>query len=162
MIIEELYAVLESSPKFNKNGYLSHIFATANSELELSGCWEFGFYNSKEDVVETYAVDIDKGVLERKEGKAFKRESDKVHELDLSKVKVDFMDALREASKFQKEKYIGQSPVRAIVVLQDLGKGPVWNVTFITAAFNVLNIKIDAGSSQIKFHELTNLMHWKK
>ena len=38
------------------------------------------------------------------------------------------------------------------------GVRPVWNITYITASFNVINIKIDAGTGKVLNHRISGVM----
>ena len=172
MLIKELYQKLMQSPRFKATGFLSHIFVTAdpqgNDALVPEGLWEFGFYDAKKDIVHSYALQLHTAILDEKESQVFKKESDTVHQMNLDELELDFEGAASAALAFQKKQYPGQSPGRAMFVLQDLGISLIWNITFITTAFNVLNMKFAAGtrgekkSGEIISHELSNLMQWKK
>ncbi len=171
MLIKELYQKLKESPRFKASGFLSHVFVTADlvtDTLVPEGLWEFGFYDASKDIVHSYALQLHTAILDEKESQVFKKESDTVHPIDLDELTLDFEEAASSALSFQKKSYAGQSPGRAMFVLQDLGAGLIWNVTFVTTAFNVLNMKFAAGrrgekkSGEIIFHELSNLMQWKK
>ena len=74
----------------------------------------------------------------------------------------DFEDAVSIANKFQREKYSTEIPIKKIVVLQNIDFGQIWNITFISKTFNTLNMKIDAGSGQVKKHLLVSLFSMGK
>ena len=77
--------------------------------------------------------------------KIFKPEDQKVHELELKKVKISMEEALNMVENIRLEKYGKEIPAKKIIILQQLKK-PTWNITFLTSALNVLNVKVDASS----------------
>jgi len=54
-------------------------------------------------------------------------------------------------------------PVKIIAILQNLENlGNVWNLTFVIAAFNTLNMKINAENGKIVEHKLSSILSFKK
>ena len=62
------------------------------------------------------------------------------------------------ADEFQKQNYKNELPNKSINILQNIHQGTAWNVTLVTAAFNTLNMKIDASTGEVLEHKLTSLM----
>ncbi|MBI2652931.1 hypothetical protein HYX00_05695, partial [Candidatus Woesearchaeota archaeon] len=40
--------------------------------------------------------------------------------------------------------------------------GNIWNITYITEAFNTLNMKIDASNGKVLEHNLSSIFSFKK
>ena len=77
----------------------------------------------------------------------------------MEKIKLDYDDAIKKANEVKKEHYPHELTNKEIVVIQDLvEEGQVYNITFITAAFKTLNIKINAESGEVIGHNLANLI----
>ena len=165
MLLHKLLKTLKASPVFathhSSSEYLSSFFVVASGELTPE-VWELSFYDSGDDRSIIYHIDPDKGTVERTEGKVFKQSSSTVHPLLLDRVMVDFAQALAAARQLQQKVYTAHPPSKAIFVLQDLGAGPLWNITFITQTFHVLNIKVDAVTGAILSHELSTVFQWKQ
>ncbi|MBI2129930.1 hypothetical protein HYU07_06900 [Candidatus Woesearchaeota archaeon] len=91
----------------------------------------------------------------------FKEPGATVKELDLSKVTVWIDKALETANDLQERKYPRETPEKAIIILQNIEEGILWNITYVTRAFNTLNIKVDAITGKIISDKLTNLMQFR-
>ena len=144
----------------NKNTYLSYVFKIPqemNSEE-----WRFGFYDKKKDKITTFIISGD-DVKSRPEEDIFKKEEMKVEEIQLDKVKLAFDSAIGKADEFQQKNFPKDKSVKTIAILQNVPKlGNVWNITYVTEAFNTLNMKIDAASGKILEHKLSSIFSFRK
>lgn len=162
MDVKDVYDRLVESSEYkewckkNKEAYLAHFFRMLDKENEHQ--WQIGFYDKKSDRITTFIVEGSEiKVLPQSE--VFKREGAEIEELDIKKVKLDSNAALRKSQEFQREKYKGNDPMKAFFILQNIEDiGTVYNITYVTAAFKTLNIKIDAGTGEIIKHKLHSLM----
>jgi hypothetical protein len=142
--------------KDNKTSYLAHVFKLvdqANKDI-----WQIGYYNLN-DTITTFTIDYDDVRIIPEEA-VFKKTDKKVRRLDLSKVKIDLDKALSIAEDFQKNNYKMDDPERIIVILQNVAKNIMYNVTYITKVVNLLNMKIDAKTGNMICHEITPLMQF--
>jgi hypothetical protein len=162
MQIKEVVEKLENNPEFkewkksHEKSYLAHLFKMIddlNKDL-----WQVGYYN-KDDTITTFIIAPDEIKIVPEE-KVFKKTKKKVKRLDLNKVNVDIDKALKIAEDFQKEKCKGNDPQKIIVVLQDIANNFIYNITYITIAVNLLNMKIDATNGNMINYELTPLMQF--
>ncbi|MBW3014225.1 hypothetical protein KY335_03210 [Candidatus Woesearchaeota archaeon] len=160
MKIKDLYDQVCACDEYKESefDYLAHFFIMLNDKYEPMTRWQVGFYNKENDHVVSF--DVDKKIV-KTESRAFKHVEHKVSELKLAEVKVDFEEALDIAKNLLKEKFPGNAPVKIVVLLQTIEGVATWNVTFITAAFNVLNIKLNASDKKIIHHEFSSLLSWK-
>ena len=146
--------------KKNKKDYLSYgfkIFQEMGSDD-----WQLGFYNKKRDKITTFVLAGD-NIKIRPEEEIFKKESMKVNEIELKKVRMTFDDALSAADKFQQKNFPKDKSIKTIAILQNAEKfGNMWNITYITEAFNTLNMKIDASSGKILEHSISSVFSFKK
>ena len=70
---------------------------------------------------------------------------------------------LTKTDEIVKNNYPSQMLLKAIVLLQNIPDfGLIWNMTVITHTFNVINIKINAETSQVIRHSMESLLQWKK
>ena len=140
----------------NHDSYLSHVFLMTGEGEEAV---QIGYHNSKSDLVTTFEIS-DPIVINPAE-KAFKKPGSDVYRIDLSLVKIDLAHALEQASRLQKDKYPKEMPLKRIVILQKLDQyGLVYNITFVTASFKTLNIKIDAGSGSTVYDNIVSIMEF--
>ena len=157
---------LEESPEFrkwrqkNKNTYLSYVFKIPqemNSEE-----WQFGFYDRKKDNITTFIISKD-GIKARPEEEIFKKEGIKVEGIQLDKVKLTFDNAIAKANEFQQKNFPKDKSVKTIAILQNMPRlGNMWNITYVTEAFNTLNMKIDASTGRVLEHKLSSIFSFRK
>ena len=157
---------LEESPSFrkwkqkNKSTYFSYAFKIPQ-EMG-SDDWQLGFYNKKKDKITTFT--IAKGnVSIRAEEEIFKKERTKVNEIEIGKVKFTFTNALDKANEFQQKNFPKDRSIKTIAILQNIhGLGNIWNITYVTEAFNTLNMKIDASNGKVLEHNLASVFSFRK
>ncbi|MBI2658109.1 hypothetical protein HYX08_05445 [Candidatus Woesearchaeota archaeon] len=157
---------LEQSSNFrewhnkNKNTYFSYAFKIPQ-EMGLSD-WQLGFYNRKNDKITTFVVTADK-IEVRPEEEIFKKDDMEVNEVSIDKVKITFDNAIEKASEFQQKSFPKDRSIKTIVILQNMQKiGNVWNITYVTEAFNTLNMKIDASNGDVLEHNLSSIFSFRK
>lgn len=144
----------------NKNTYFSYAFKIPQ-EMG-SNDWQLGFYNRKKDKITTFVVEDD-NVSIRPEEEIFKKEETKVNEVRLDRVKLAFDDIIIKANKFQEKNFPKDRSIKTIAILQNLSDfGDIWNITYITEAFNMLNMKIDASTGKILRHNLSSVFSFRK
>jgi hypothetical protein len=166
MQIKKLIEKLESSPKFkswkenNKQSYLTYIFKTFdNTDNEE---WQLGYYDPDTDELNTFIV-INENIELKDDQEIFKKTKNRIPKLELDKITIDYEKAQELAQTFQKENYKNEIAGKVIIILQNLENfGNIWNITYVTLAFNTLNIKIDASSGKILEHELSSLLNLAK
>ena len=150
---------LQNEPKFkewkkdNKDSFLVHAFRMID---ETDKDWQIGYYN-KDDTMTTFVIERD-DIKITPEEQIFKKPETKIKPLDVKDVKIDFDKALEIATEKQKNSYKKDSPLKRILILQDLDVGNVWNITFVTQCFNTLNFKICSKTGKIKEEKVTSLM----
>jgi len=143
--------------KSHSKSYL-YVFFTIMQDKEAA--WEVGFFNPKENTAASFLVG-DAIEQTQENSRIFKPEDQKVQELNLKKVKISLDGALNIFETVRLEKYAKETPSKKIVILQNLKK-PAWNITYLTAALNVLNIKIDAGTGIILEESLTSALSFNQ
>ena len=165
MDLKPVLRKLEESSDFkkwkqeNKNTYLSYAFKIPQ---EMLSEWQIGFYNKKKDKITTFTIEGGNIKIKPEEG-VFKKERTKVNEIQLTKVKLTFDDAIEKADEFQQKNYPRDKSIKTIVILQNMHNlGNIWNITYITKAFNTLNMKIDAENGKILQHQLSSVFSFRK
>ncbi len=143
--------------KKNSKSYLAHVFKIVD---EVNGnIWQVGYYNEDGTVTTFLLEGEDLKMLDAEE--IFQKEKKKVHRLDLTKVKFDIDEALEIAKKFQEENVKGNDAAKIMLILQNVAGHIIYNITYITLAFNTLNMKIDAANKKVISHELTPMLQFQ-
>jgi uncharacterized membrane protein YkoI len=163
MEIKDLIKRLEESKEFkdwkekNKDSFLAHIFKMLDDANKDD--WQIGFYN-KDDTMTTFIITpADIKIAETEN--IFKKPEAKIQKLDLEKVKVDITKSLETAEKIQTTEYKQETPFKIITILQKLDLGQVYNITYVTQTFKVLNFKIDAKNGKVLKKTLQTIMDFK-
>jgi hypothetical protein len=163
MKIQKLVEKLEGSKEFkewkkeNYSSSLVHIFKMFDAANKDE--FQIGFYNP-DDTITTFILGKE-GVQILPKAEIFKKPTDKIIKLDIDIVKMELDEAIENARKFQEKKYPNEKPMKEIVILQKLNLGLIYNITFVTQAFNTLNVKIDAKTGKVVNHKLMSLMDMK-
>lgn len=166
MDLKPVLEKLEESQNFrkwrqkNKNTYLSYAFKIA--EEMGSNDWQIGFYDRKKDRITTFVI-AGGNVKIRPDEEVFKNDGMKVNEIQLDKIKLTFDNAMGKAGEFQEKNFPKDRSIKTIAILQNMPKlGNIWNITYITEAFNTLNMKIDASTGKVLEHALSSLFSFRK
>lgn len=131
--------------KENKKSYLSGAF------LNEHNVWEFDFYCPEKHKITTFYLDNE--LIIKPAEKIFQKEEKLIHEVDLDKVKINLNKALEIVEEEFKKKKTGELVNKKIIILQNLDGTQVWNITYLTSSFNILNMKIDIDDGKI-VHEV--------
>ncbi len=119
--------------------------------------WQIDFYDENSDKITSYMMDKEIKVNENSE--AFKKPETKVEELNIKEVKTSFDEAYKKSKKIIESK--AEEPEKVIVLLQKQ-KIPVWNISFITKKFNILNVRINASNGRLMEEKLISLLSFKE
>lgn len=161
MDIKKYLSEIEKSDKYhdwkgkNKNSFLAHVFAMF--DIKNENILQFGYYNKDNDKITTFIVEGEKVTMSA-ESEIFKKDEHEVKELELDKVKLTLNQAKDIMKEFQEGKYGREKPTNSFVILQHLEQGNIYNFTYVTAAFNMLNAKIDSSTGEILDSHLSSLM----
>ena len=148
-------SVFKKFTKEHPDFYLVHAFKMLE---EKESDWQIGYYSKKKDKMVVF--DVGKKIILSPESEVFNKEGS-VEGIDMAKVRVSSEKALETAERHIKKKYVGEQVTRRIVILQKIER-LMWNLTFVTAAFNIINLKIDADSGKIFHDERTSILQLGK
>jgi len=163
MEIKDVLKRLEGSSEFkewkkkNKDSFLAHVFKMLDEANKND--WQIGYYN-KDDTITTFIL-TPRGINIAETENIFKRPEAKVKRLEKEKIKIDITKALEKAEKIQTKEYKQEMPFKIITILQRLDIGQVYNITYITQSFKVLNFKIDSSSGKVLKKSLKPIMEFK-
>lgn len=146
--------------KQRKNAFMSHAFVMFDDDKE--GEWQIGYYDPDKDRITAILATVDDIKIGTEE-QVYKEPDKTVNKVHIEKVEILVHKALEIVDSLVKEKYKNEPVNKKICILQDIENfGLVWNISLVTAAFNVINIKIDVGSGEIKADEKHSLMEFGK
>ena len=131
--------------KKNPDNYLASCFQMGKSGLQ-DASWQFDFYSMKSGKMTSFQMG--KSIAVQKDQEIFSKGT-YPKKLKLGLVKVEFNDAMSRAGTLIKKKLPNESINKEIVILQEMDDKAVWNITLLTSAFNIMNIRIDANSGDV-------------
>jgi len=159
MIIKQIIKKVEANKLFKSfikkhpDYFLAHCFAMA-SQGDKKFKWELGYYSEKTDKLVVF--ETEPNVNMRPEEEAFKKEGT-IKKLDIKKVKVSITKAMKICDGIIDKKYPNRNITKSIIILQNLEK-QMYNITFVTISFDILNIKIDASTGEVLSDNIQNIM----
>tara|TARA_Y100000310_G_scaffold344775_1_gene459430 strand:- start:13291 stop:13785 length:495 start_codon:yes stop_codon:yes gene_type:complete len=118
--------------------------------------WQIDFYNPNDKRVTPF--ELDNGIKIYDSGEVLSK-SKQISKLRLTKVKINFEELMKICNKIKKKH--GETENKTIVILQVLNDKEVWNLTYLTNSFNILNIKVDANKGDVIETKRESLMGFK-
>lgn len=155
MIFEKEFNEVINSEKYksfkekNQLSFLSSVFILNNN-------LQFDFYNKETEKITSFV--LKEREVSSEESKVFKDGDSEIKELKLERVKLDLKKVKNILYK-SLEKY-NQTEKKEIIILQSQ-ENPVWNVSYITSEFKLLNMKIDAISGEILSEKIESILNFK-
>jgi hypothetical protein len=146
-------AAFKGWQKENKDAYLVHGFYEP-AEAGKEERWQVGFYDRSADRVTTFV--IGKELVRLPPAEAFK-ESGAIPALPVQDVKLNLEAAMAAARQCLAEQYPRQQPMKTFTIVQHLEGQTVYNITFLTAAFKTVNVKLSAATGTVQHHCLVEL-----
>ncbi len=160
MELKEVLAGVKKSSEFktwrktHENAYLAHAFVMLDEANKDS--WQIGYYDADKSLMSTFVASSGKiEVIPDQE--VFKSEH-KIAILEPEKVKLTVKEALELAEKHRKEHYPKEIVAKSFFIIQVVeAHGQVFNITFFTAAFRTINIKISTENGKVLHHSCETL-----
>lgn len=151
--MKEIEAVEKSSlfkewKKQHPQAYLVHLFS-------MGGQIQIGYYDKKADAITTF-------IIGREITQTIDTEIFRQHKVIPALSRKDVHISLEKAKEIASTCIVKyhDTPAKEILVLQTIENKPVYNITFITAAFKMLNVKINAKTGEILKEDMQSLMQW--
>ncbi len=136
----------------HQEGYL--VSAFFNNKI---GEWQIHYYDPAKDEMSVFNIEND--VISIDSDEIFRKEKTKINELHLEDIKIESVDEL--IKKLVDEKYNSEEEANKIIIIQQT-EFPVWNVTYVTKALNVLNVRINAITGEIIEEHFESIMNFKE
>lgn len=155
--LESAYQTLLAAKEFKKKGFLCSVFLMAAPKELFTQPWQFDFYDPVKKTMTSYAVGK---TIEMKNAdtEVFQEEEKEIQALDLQDVKVAFSRAFTIVNDKMGTRH--ESVTKFIVLLQKLDV-PLWNMSALTDAFNLVNVRIDARDGNIIEEKVFPMLSWK-
>ena len=165
MELRPALSVLESNTAFshwkakNKDAYFSHAFKMFQDEHTE---WQLGFYQKKKKMITTFIVKPD-AVEMRDAEEVFKKDETEIRPVNLADSALELTEVIQKANEFQKKNYPKDPSMKIIAILQNMQDyGSVWNITYVTQAFNTLNMKIHPMSGNVLDHKISSIFSFRQ
>jgi hypothetical protein len=157
MNITETIEEFEQTEKFqsfqnDNDHYLVHAFTMHEGSWDD---WQLGYYSKEKDKVVVF--ELGETVTRQPEDDVLKEEGT-VAELAIDAVEVQPDDALDTVQGVKDDDYPHETVGKTILILQDQGDGPVYNVTLVTDQFSLINVKVNAISGDVKSSSKDSIM----
>jgi uncharacterized membrane protein YkoI len=115
--------------------------------------WQVGYYLPEAEKLVVFNTEP---VERLPEDEAFNK-GQKIKELDLEKVVIAYADAKNTALELLHKESPVEEVTKVITILQHLD-AQVFNFTIVTNQFNIVNVRVDAGSGEVVSHEKRSIM----
>lgn len=139
----------------HKGYFLAHFFKI--NEKGADSPWQIGYCNPESNSIASFSVAEEKAVFED-ESKPFHKPGSKIDELKPEDIGIDYDVALEKAESVRKSKYKEESILKSFMILQSIEKKPMYNITFFTASFRSLNIKLSSKDGSVISDQLIDFL----
>jgi hypothetical protein len=120
--------------------------------------WQFGFFDDETNQIYAYVVKED-SIEALPSSEAMKEPDSYLQTLNLADVEVLKIEAEYIALDFVAQKYnLPLGSVKIFLLQNDTQFGQIWNITLVTATFDVVNVKIHGKTGDILFDKKHSLL----
>lgn len=155
--IKKEYKRLANSKQFKNKGYFCGAFIMSDAENLSNSQWQIDFYNEENSKITTYLMQEEIEVTDNAD--IFKEEKTEMKEITIENINIDADKAISIA-KYHLEKN-NEEAVKVIIILQQEDI-PIWNISYMTKKFNLLNMKISAEDGKLIQETTTPLLSFKQ
>lgn len=160
MELKDVLNTIENGEGFNDwrkqhaEAFLAHAFVMLDEENK--NIWQIGYFDEKTNTMSTFVLEGAKiSIIPDQE--VLKAEQ-KILQLKPEEVVVSVADALAAAQKARMEHYGKEQPIKSFFIIQNIeAQGSVFNITFFTATFKTINIKISTTKGEVMHHSMQAL-----
>lgn len=159
----ELYDVIEKIEHSNEfktwkkshaTAFLAHAFVMLDEPNK--NMWQIGYFDKAKNTMSTFILNVEeiKTVPDQEIIKA----EQKILELKPSEVKIPLAEALETAQKTKNQHYPREQTLKTFFIIQNLeAHGTVFNITYFTASFKTINIKISTTNGKVVHNSIQAL-----
>jgi len=160
MELKDVLAKLESSDEFaswnthHKNAFLAHAFVMLDDANRNT--WQVGYYDEEQGLMSTFVVSGEK--IDLIPDQEVLKADQRILPLKPEDVVIPLADALAAAQKAKLEHYPQEQIAKTFFIIQHVeAHGPVFSITYFTAAFKTINIKISSKKGTVEHHSIQAL-----
>jgi len=160
MELHDVLIVLEKSAAFkdwrtmHPDAFLAHAFVMLDEPNQH--IWQVGYFDEAKNTMSTFVVqgtsiDLipDQDVLKAEQ---------RITPLNPADVTLPVAEALAIAQKTRMQHYAREQPAKTFFIIQHLPEhGSVFNITFFTASFKTINIKLSTKDGAVVHHSMQSL-----
>lgn len=160
MELKDVLALLEKNDAFkgwrvtHPDAFLAHAFVMLDEPNQH--IWQIGYFDESKNTMSTFvmqgtSIDIipDQDVLKAEQ---------RITPLDPAEVMLPVAEALGIAQKTRLQHYAREQPAKTFFIIQHLPEhGAVFNITFFTASFKTINIKLSTKNGAVLHHSMQAL-----
>jgi len=160
MDLKQIILDLEDSDEFkqwknNHSGFfLAHVFVMLDEVNK--DVFQVGFYNSKIEKMTTFIIENKK--ISLIEDQEILKSEGAIEELIIDNIKTSVEDALLASNKIKNDKYKNEMIAKKFFIVQKTDLGDIFNITFFTASFKTINIKISTVDCTVLKESMSDLM----
>ena len=149
--------ILTKSKEFDSKGYFCSAFIMSEFKDLKEQNWQLDFYDEKKDRITSYVV-LPSIKKINDEAEVYQESKIKLNKLELTSKLIEFNKILEISSEELTK--TSETPNKTIVVLQNDGKNMIWNMSFVTNSFNLINLRIEAITGKILDNKKVELLNW--
>lgn len=163
MEFKEVVLFVENSSEFKEwrksnSDFLAHAFVLLDEANK--GIWQIGYFNEKEKKATTFI--FENGVISLVPPQEILESGEKILPLEVNEVKITADEAVRIANEFRKINYPREMIAKTFFIIQKTDLGAMYNISFFSASFNVVNVKISAIDGKVLKHDVKALAGFDK
>ncbi|MBI4451050.1 hypothetical protein HY642_03685 [Candidatus Woesearchaeota archaeon] len=153
MEIQEVVHSVESSGIYgafrqrHSNAFLAHALVLFHDDSQQ---WHLGYFDREQAAMTTFIVA--RGEIDAVEDRDILRSENEIAPLDISLIKMTSEQALNAARDAARASYPREQVIKTFFVIQVIDSKPVFNVTFFTAAFSTINIRLSCAGGNVLSH----------
>ncbi len=156
--LQSAYDKLLSSGMIAQQQNLRLINAFFMQSQQVEPYWQFGYFDDETENITTYVMKPE-GIIAQKPDETMKEPESVIHSLDMEGVTIFEVEAHKIAMGVVTIEYNAIPVSVQIYLLQnDAELGPIWNITFITNTYEVVNVKIDVREGVVLRHKKHSLL----
>jgi hypothetical protein len=162
MELTQVLSRLEKSKEYfdwHKNhakAFLAHAFVMLDEPNK--DAWQLGYYDEQKNLMTTFIINKEVEAIPDQE---IMQTGQKILELKTEQVKTPITEALALAEKTRMQNYPQEQAAKSFFIIQNSEEyGATYNITFFTATFKTINIKISAVDGKILHHSIQALVQF--
>ena len=155
MELKDAIGILEKEASFNgwrgkhKDAFFAHAYVMEKPEGRE---WELGYFDPHDNMMEMFTIKDSKVSHEGATPVARAENAPPIKEVRMEEIQLTVGQAIERAEEIRKKEYSAEAPLRTFIIVQCIESGCIYNVTFFTKSFNVVNVKVSSKDGSVLRH----------